>query len=423
MTRDPVRLTPAEMAPGALFFAAILLFAPRLAIPQKYVFDEVYHAYTAGQYVAGNADAYVWNTTAPREGVAYMWNHPPAAILLIAGSILVWGDDAFGWRFASVIFGAAGVVLAYLLALRLTRDIKVALVAVLLLLVDGMYFAQARIGMLDVFGTFFALGALYSLHGLLTGDPRRGAWPIARTGLWLGAALATKWNAAYLCVCCGLVILAHAFRHRRLLPWVPVGLGLVPLAVYLAVYIPFFAVGHDFGEWIELQNQIYRYHTQLTATHPWSSSWWQWPLALRPVWYWQESGPNDLARNGFASPNLALYWSFVPAVVWLAWRWRHARAELAVLLVGFFGQWLPWALVPRIAFAYHFLPAVPFGALATAAVVVELHRRGGWRRTLAWSYVAIVVATFAFYYPIMTGIPLTREALAWRLWLPGWVPR
>jgi dolichyl-phosphate-mannose--protein O-mannosyl transferase len=315
------------------------------------------------------------------------------------------------------------VVLAYLLALRLTKDLHVALLAVLLLLVDGMYFAQARIGMLDAFGTFFALGALYSLYGFLTVPPEQARWPIAGTGLWLGAALATKWNAAYLCLCCGLIILARAWKHRRLLAWVPVGLGLVPFAVYLAVYIPFFAVGHDFGEWIELQKQIFYYHTRLEATHPWSSRWWQWPLGLRPIWYWTATAEGGRVMNGFAAPNLALFWSFVPAVAWLAWRWRTSGAALAVLLVGFFGQWLPWALVPRIAFAYHFLPAVPFGALATAAAVFELHRRGGWRRVLAWAHVLLVVATFVFYYPIMTGLPLSREALSWRLWLPGWIPR
>jgi dolichyl-phosphate-mannose--protein O-mannosyl transferase len=322
-----------------------------------------------------------------------------------------------------VIFGAAGIVLAYMLALRLSGDRTVALLAAGLLLCDGMYFSQARIGMLDVFGTFFAMGALLSLYDFLTVSPDRAAWPIVRTGLWLGAALATKWNAAYLAACCGIVILVQVARHRRLWPWVPVGLGLVPFAVYLAAYVPFFAVGHTMGEWVEVQKQIFYYHTRLEATHPWSSQWWQWPLALRPVWYWTAEVPGRGVANGFAAPNIPLTWAFVPAVLWLAARWRHRRASLAVLLIGFFGQWLPWALVHRIAFAYHFLPSVPFGCLAVAAAVAEAHRHGGWVRWLGWAYVGIVVAAFVFYYPILTGIPLSPEALAWRLWLPGWVPR
>ena len=69
-------------------------------------------------------------------------------------------------------------------------------------------------------------------------------------------------------------------------------------------------------------------------------------------------------RTSMRTATLVLYALFVPAVVWLASRWTRRRDPAAIVLViGFFGQWLPWALVPRIAFAYHFMPAVPFGCL------------------------------------------------------------
>jgi dolichyl-phosphate-mannose-protein mannosyltransferase len=419
-----------ELAPGMLFLLAMALFAPRLAVPAQYEFDEVYHAYTAGQYVAGNADAYLWYTIAPKAGVAYMWNHPPAGVLCIAGGILIWGDNPFGWRFAAALFGAAGVVLTFTMASRLTRDRRLAALAAVLVLSDGMYFSQSRVAMLDIFGAVFALGALLSLYGFLTSEPERIAWPLVRTGLWLGLALATKWNGAYVSFFCGLAIVVRAVRlglrspelRRPLVVWTTVGLVLAPLAVYFAAYIPFFAAGHDFGEWVEVQKQTFYYHTRLEATHPWSSSWWQWPLALRPVWYWTAAVAGGDAANGYAAPNPVLYWSFLPAVVWLAARWRRNSAALTVLIIGFFGQWLPWALVPRIAFAYHFLPAVPFGAMATAAAVMNLHRRGGGWRWLGWGFVATVAATFVFYYPILVGLPLSPRALAWRLWLPGWRP-
>jgi dolichyl-phosphate-mannose--protein O-mannosyl transferase len=419
-----------DIAPGVLFVLAMVVFAPRLAVPSDYVFDEVYHAYTAGQYVAGNADAYVWNTLAPRKGVAYMWNHPPAGVLCIATGIEIWGDTPFGWRFAAIVFGAAGVALTYLLTLRLTQDRALALLAAFLLLCDGMYFAQSRIAMLDIFGTVFALGALYSLCDFLTADAARTAYPLLRTGLFLGLGIATKWNGAYLAFFCGLAILVRMVRlglrpdARRgpLILWTFVGLAVVPAATYLAAYIPFFATGHDAGQWVELQKQIFFYHTRLTATHPWSSRWWQWPLALRPVWYWTAAAEGGRVANGFAAPNPVLYAAFVPAMIWLAASWRKRATALTVVLIGFFGQWLPWALVPRIAFSYHFLPSVPFGALATAAAVLALHRRGGAWRWIGWGWVIAVLLTFIFIYPILAGLPLSPAALARRLLLPGWRP-
>ncbi len=432
MTQPSSWLKPfrADIIPGLLFLASLLLFATRLGVPADYMFDEVYHAYTAGQYVAGNADAYLWDTDAPRKGVAYMWNHPPAGVLAIAGGILIWGDNPFGWRFASAIFGAIGVVLAYLLALRLTRDKPVAVLAACLLPVDGLWFVQSRVAMLDIFGVVFAMGALLSLHGYLTAPPHRVGRSVMSTGVLLGLALATKWNAAYLALLTGLLLLCRTWKVRRdpaglraHLTWLPVGLGLIPVAVYLASYVPFFVAGHGAAQWVELQRQIFVYHTGLEATHRFQSAWWQWPLTLGPVWYWAKYAGGTVAHV-FANGNLTLHWLFLPAVSWLSVRWwRTANPGIPVLLIGFFGQWLPWALSPRIAFAYHFLPAVPFGALALAVVVVGLIRRGGIWRVLAVAYLLIVVAYFVYFYPTYTGLPLSREAFEARTWFESWRPR
>jgi dolichyl-phosphate-mannose--protein O-mannosyl transferase len=426
-----------SVVPGILFLVAVALYAPRLEVPSQYMFDEVYHAFTAGQYVAGNPDAYVWNRPTPRPHVAYMWNHPPAGVLLISGGILLWGDVPFGWRFASVIFGAAGIVLTYRVALAFTRDRLAAVLAASLLLLDGLYFVQSRIAMLDIFGTVFSLAALLSLHSYLKSPGDRCAAPIVRTGAFLGLALATKWNAAYLSLLVGLVMLWRAVRLARRawrdredpaaraglrvhLVWLPVGLVLVPALVYVVTYLAFFAAGHGVGEFVELQKQIFYYHTRLRETHPYQSSWWQWPLELRPVWYWMASDGEKVA-NLYAGGNPLLEWLFLPAVAWLAVRFaRERRRGLAPLLIGFFGQWLPWALVPRIAFAYHFLPAVPWGALAVGAGLAWLWRRGPRWRMVAAAYVLLVVGAFLFFYPIWSGVPLERPAFEHRLWLASW---
>jgi dolichyl-phosphate-mannose--protein O-mannosyl transferase len=423
----------ADLIPGILFVVAIALFAPRLDVPGTYVFDEVYHAYTAGQYVAGNHDAYLWNTKAPREHVGYTWNHPPVGILFMAAGVTIWGDNAFGWRIASAIFGATGVVLAYLLALAITRRKAVAVVAAALLLVDGLYVVQSRMGMLDIFGTVFMLGAFYALYGYLTSPPEHVRDSLLRLGLFLGLAIATKWNAAYASLLIGLVVLWRSARVyldsagnlrdegvRAHLVWVPLGIAVLPALVYVAAYGPFFYTGHDFGQFVEIQRQIFRYHTHLEATHTYQSRWWQWPLTLRPVWYYTHRSEGMVA-NIYANGNTVLYGLFVPAVAWVAARWsRQHTAAAVVLVIGFFGQWLPWALVPRIAFAYHFLPAVPFGCLALAVCLVALFDKGRAGRAIALTYAALAIAFFIYFYPIGTAVPLTREAFASRMWLSSW---
>ena len=423
----------ASILPGLLFAAELALFASRLQVPTRYMFDEVYHAYTAGQYVAGNRDAYVWYTQAP-PGVAYMWNHPPLGLHLISLGIRLWGDDSYGWRFASALFGAIGVVLAYFLALSLTRRTGVAALAAAFLLTDGLYFVQARIAMLDIFGVVFMMGAFLCFHRFWTAPAERVRGPLLGTGLCLGLAMATKWNAAYASALVGLAVVGRmlwAWRAERRtgaerrvlgrsLPWVGVGLVAIPPLVYLLAYVPFFMTGHDLGAFVELQKQIFYYHARLQSTHPSQSSWWQWPLAWRPVWYYMTTtGPR--VANIYANGNPILYWALVPAVLWLTWRWgKNHDPGLATILLGFFGQWLPWALVPRIAFAYHFLPAVPFGCVALAVMLARAFGLGTLGRALAVAYGITVVAAFAFFFPIYAALPLMPESLALRMWFPTW---
>ena len=434
MTRPSRWQAVQDLIPGILFAATLALYCFHLRIPEGYIYDEVYHAYTAAEYVRGNPDAYVWDTHAPRPNVAYMWNHPPVGVWMIAGGIRLWGDNSFGWRFAAAVFGAAGIALAYLLALRLTGRRGVALLAAGLLVLNGLYFVQSRTGMLDIFGTFFMMAAILFFHRYLTAVPAREGRELAWTGLFLGLAVATKWSAGYPSACIGLVVLGRAFfpgRERRraagkrggilrALGAVAVGLGVVPAAVYLAAYIPFFLVGHDWSQFLELQRQTLYYHSHLRETHAYASSWWSWPLALRPVWYYVAYLDHWIS-NIYTNSNPLLSVMFVPAatVATFAW-WKSRNPAWLALLIGFFGQWLPWGLVPRIAFAYHFLPATPFGCIAVAAVLGMLWNRGTAARTVCVAYVAAVAAAFVFFYPIYAAVPLTKEAFDLRMWLPSW---
>ena len=55
----------AAVIPLALIVLALALSLPRLTTPAVYVFDELYYAYTAGKYVAGD-EAYSTAILPPR---------------------------------------------------------------------------------------------------------------------------------------------------------------------------------------------------------------------------------------------------------------------------------------------------------------------------------------------------------------------
>ena len=117
----------------------------------------------------------------------------------------------------------------------------------------------------------------------------------------------------------------------------------------------------------------------------------------------------------------------------------------ALLLVGFLANLLPFAAVQRVAFLYHHLPAL-LHALLLLGVTFDLAvpRRplveppvdaaeeadpiraaaaepSALRWLVAAAVVAIFAAAFAFFAPLVYGVPLSHAALASRDWLPGWI--
>jgi dolichyl-phosphate-mannose--protein O-mannosyl transferase len=418
---------------------AVALSLPRLTTPSGYVFDELYYAYTASKYVAG-AEAYS-TAIPPDDDPAIEWTHPPVAKLLIAGGILMAGDNPLGWRIASVVFGAAGAVIAYLLALSLTGSRTVSALAAGLLLLDGLYLVESRTGMSNLVVLVFANAALLGFARVLTAPPERIGPPLLATGLFLGLGIATKWSSVALAGLIGLAvcwrmmclwrrsrrddaIAAVATRSvlRTYLRWAPIALLVVPLGVYLASYLHFWFTGHGWTDFIALHRDMLAYHQNLDFIHEDSSPWWQWPLAARGVWYYVD----ERRREGtfvFANGNPLLYWPMVVAVAWVVIDWWGRRSTaLLLLVIGFFGQWLPWAFSPRGTFIYHFLPAVPLGCMALAVVLTGAWRQGGASRIAAIAYTVAVTATFAWFYPLYTAIPISPEQVDLRMWLASWRP-
>ena len=193
-------------------WASFLLFW-RLPDPPKYIYDEVYHAYTGNLMVHNDPEVYEWWKSAPPgpiEGVQYEWTHPPLGKLIIAGGIWLFGNNSWGWRFSNALFGVVCVLLMYALAKQLFRDRLLATLAAGIITIEGLMFAESRIGTNDIFQLAFLLAA-YTSFALFLQRPARHAigWLFA-TGLFLGLAFGTKWPAMYSIVLLAAVALLRA---------------------------------------------------------------------------------------------------------------------------------------------------------------------------------------------------------------------
>ena len=110
------------------------------------------------------------------------------------------GSHAFAWRFPGVIAFTLTAGLLYLLARLLFQRRSVAVILAVLVLVDGMFFAQSRIAMNDSYVTLFIVAA-YTVFAAIYLRRWRG-WSAALIalpliGVLLGLALSAKWVGAY----------------------------------------------------------------------------------------------------------------------------------------------------------------------------------------------------------------------------------
>lgn len=376
-----------------LIFAACLRLI-NLAYPQAYIFDEVYHAFTARELLHNHQEAWEWWTTPP-PGVAYEWTHPPLAKYGMGIGMLIFGENAFGWRFVSALMGVLSVLGVYKLTNLLFKQRRLSLVAALLVTIEGLNIAQSRIAMNDIYMLTFLLWSFVAALG--------HKWKVA--AVIYGLALASKWSALY-----GLLPLATVFIHQHL-PFISsyrlssiiyhltFSLRLVSIAllVYLTSFIPFLVAGHTPDQLLELHNQMWYYHTHLVATHDYQSVPWTWVLSIRPVWYFVEYG--ERVANIYVQGN--------PLILWLG------LASLAIslvkikqfphlfLLVSYLSLVLPWVFSPRIMFFYHYLPSATFLTINLAAWLVTVEKKYQWG-ILAACFVSLLVVA-----PLLFGIPMT----------------
>jgi hypothetical protein len=150
--------------------------------------------------------------------------------------------------------------------------------------------------------------------------------------------------------------------------------------------------GHDGQTLVQLTQQMYDYHNNLTAGHAASSPWWAWPLDLKPVWFYQEGLAGGTTAAIYDAGNLVIWWLGIPAMAFVAWQ-AYARRSLALalILVAFLCQWVAWARIDRAAFQYHYYTSLPFVIMALGYFAAELWH-GASRRTWLFAKVAAGVA-------------------------------
>ena len=420
--RDPI----AWHALLALIFLGLCVV--RLAVPSKPFFDEVHYLPAAQALIA---------LSEPLNP-----EHPPLGKELIALGIRLFGDTPFGWRIMPALFGTLGLLAAMRALWFATLSRFASLAGGWLIATGFLLFVQSRIAMLDVFMASFFLLALWALAGAAR-ENETGRQRLAVAGICLGLSMAAKWNVVLLAMVPGLAFVAIRAREAgwRVLTSYRGGpvagiatleafvwLGVVPLLVYAATYLP--GLSYERGSCslapfaengiVGIHRQMLDLQTQVLTPHTYQSQWYQWAVNWRPIWYLYEQA--DGAQRGvlmIGNPLTMLLG--LAALIWTAWVGlaRDHKAALAVFLLYAvaLGTWIVAA--KPVQFYYHYL--LP-GTFLLAALALALD--GFWQRGNRWLPLAVLAGSaglFVYFFPILSAAPLAGEqSFLDYAWLESW---
>jgi hypothetical protein len=411
-------------------------------------FDEIYHARTAFEHLHGLN--------------AYEWTHPPLGKVLMMAGIQIFGMTPFGWRFMGALVGVLMVPLMYLMVKQLTKDAKLSFIAMALMALDSMHFTQTRIATIDSYAVFWIMLMYLFMFRYCQMSWNRESLgktliPLGLCGVTMGIAWATKWVGLY--ASAGLAILFFWTIYRRMREAAALrkagqakqfSQNMKNLIITLAFCVLFFIVipvliyyfsyywllrpegVHSFGDMlsservnrvIELQKSIYGYHAGLgDDTHYFRSPWYQWPIIWWPMWYYSGTGymPEGMISSISCMGNPAVWWfglaSIIFVTVRMCWVRRASRKDVMVV-IGFASQFLPWVIVPRSTFIYHYFASVPF-IICASALLLDAIRKKNEKAFFAVSggLLAAALILFAAFYPLESGLPCSREYAKYLRW-------
>ena len=445
------------------------LFDEQTLIPENATFrngtyfDEIYHARTAYEFIHGLE--------------IYEWTHPPLGKLIIALGIKIFGMCPFGWRIAGTLFGILMVPWIYIFAKRFLKYSWLSVVCCVLFTFDFMHFAQTRIATIDVYVTFFIILMYYYMFkyqcmSFYDTPLAKTFIPLALSGAFMGLGIASKWTGVY--AGAGLAIIFFAtiikryneYRHALKNPSGETNgishehivnsfktytiktiiaccifFGIIPLTIYVLSYIPYMKTpsGNGLMTVVDNARAMFTYHadTVLGSEHPFSSRWFEWPIMVRPIFFYSGTITTEL-REGISSfGNPALWWIAIAAfflMVYEAVMRRNGKA--AFLAVGYLAQFVPWIPISRLTFIYHYFPCVPFLALMVGYSIYVIYEEAGSgikssavvlkkKKQVMYGaviYAAVAVLLFILFYPVLSGQPCTVSfAQRWLKWFDSWV--
>lgn len=432
-----------------IYFCTQILLLIYIQFPRVANFDE-YH------YVPAAREFLNWN-------VNRNWEHPPLGKYILALGMAIGGDRPFGWRVMSTFFGAWTLVGMFALALTFFKGLKPALLVTGLCLVNGLFYVQARVGMLEIFMTCFMIWGLVFFSR--TWKPALSKKDVLKkltySGVCFGLGAACKWFAFVpWAICLGMMGIVKLFQtwgvvfhntasdRKAQSEWYDPSLFrevryheivlyfiALPLFAYFLTFVPLlFLKGQSYTilDLFRAQYRIWDGQLRVLKEHPYMSHWSQWPLLHRPMWYaFDKEGLNkEWVRGVMMLGNPLIMWAGVLSVGFCIWDFIHTRSRAAFLLLCYIlGTFASWMVIPRkVAFYYYYFPTGMLLSLSLVYFFWSIRDESStptpfskFRNYSPWVFLAAATCLFIYFWPILAAWKIPVESYRNWMWFRSWI--
>ena len=394
----------------ALFAADVVLRVLWLDKPPgSLIFDEWYYVNVARvilhlpQSVGANGQPPYVNVP---PGLDPNHEHPPLAKLLIALSMWALGNNGYGWRIPSVIFGSIAILAFYLLMKRISDQEIVPLLSTFLFSFDNLAFVHSRIATLDIFSLGFLLVGLYWYFS--------GHSYLSAIAMALSALTKITGIAGF-----AIVVVVHAVKFvndraqgrnwNEFFSWFEKYVLIYAVCFFLLLTImDRYWVGYSNP--LDHIKYILNYSAALTSTCPNGiiSCPWQWLLNQVTIPYLrvnvqQTSGTvstNYVSISFEGAMNPAIAFLTIPALLYCSYNYIQRRDDLSLVsLVLFAATYLPFypaaIFGERVTYLFYYLGAVPAVCAAVAYMIADTKLP----KFVIVFYLAVVVYIFIVMFP------------------------
>lgn len=447
---------------------AVLSFTLHFAFlshPAQVVFDEVHFgkfvaAYSTGQYYF---DIHPPLGKLMIAGFTKLTGVNPVFDFARIGQAMP-AKTLFDLRFLPAFFGSLFVLLFSWLAYLISRNKTAALIAGFLILLDNAFLGQSKFILVDIFMFSFQVLTLafFFLWQKQKSFSKKWFSLLALTGLFAGLTISVKWTGLAVIGIMGVILLTKIFSKKLSSYLEPadnatgimakikeffVG-SLFILVIAFGVYlVPFYLhfkllpnpgsgdafmsqafqqelkygsenVYQPLSFWqkfIELNKTMYSANASLSAEHPLGSRWYSWPLNVKPVYYWNQEeiiGQAGWKAKIYLSGNPLLWWLaglsviFTLLILCLPKVRRRLSPIFFILLLGFFANLLPFILITRVSFLYHYLPSLIYAILILALWLARLWPKD---KAILSIIMALILLSFVLLSPISYGWPMPPQ--------------